>query len=100
MESGDRVIGVIEMLRRDVGEPPPALLPVLAAIGSRLGPYLDRLRANERRIRTDARLRLISEAEQLLARWLDYRTTLDDVASMLVPEFCDACVIDVLDQAR
>ncbi|HLL84021.1 MAG TPA: GAF domain-containing protein, partial [Longimicrobium sp.] len=43
-------------------------------------------------------LRLLSEVSALLAESLDYRATLQKVASRLVPDLCDGCALDVLEE--
>ncbi len=43
------------------------------------------------------RQQFLAEASALLASTLDYRTTLDEVSRLAVPELADWCAVDVLD---
>lgn len=50
------------------------------------------------RRRVEEGLRLRAEAGRLLASSLDYQTTLDNLARLVVPVIADACLIDVIDE--
>ena len=56
-----------------------------------------RIRAEEGQEEERSRLSLLSRASKILASSLDYETTLAQIATMLVAEIADWCVIDVLD---
>jgi signal transduction histidine kinase/integral membrane sensor domain MASE1/ActR/RegA family two-component response regulator len=60
ISSGERCLGVIEFLSREVREPDNDLLQLMAALGSQVGVFVERLRAEEGR-------------EQVLAREHDAR---------------------------
>ncbi len=42
------------------------------------------------------RLRILAEASQQLASTLDYKTTLANIAQLLVPRFADWCAVDIV----
>jgi PAS domain S-box-containing protein len=66
----------------------------------------ERLRlAEERQARTAAegseeRFRFLAEASALLASTLDYESTLQSVADIVVPRYADWCVVHVLEEGR
>jgi PAS domain S-box-containing protein len=100
IERAGVVVGVIEMFRARP-EPIDGDLPdILAGIGGRLGPYLDRAIVAEHRHRAEQRLRLITRSNELLARWLDYPAPLDDLCNLLVPAVAEVCVIDLVEGTR
>ncbi len=45
---------------------------------------------------SERRLRFLARAGHLLARSLEYRTTMSSLAEMVVPEIADLCAVDVL----
>ncbi len=49
------------------------------------------------RKRNEVRTRFLAEASQLLSSSLDYRTTLENLARLAVPQLADWCAIDVVD---
>ena len=64
-----------------------------------------RLYRSERRARLDSeaageRLRFLAEATGVLGSSLDYETTLERLARLVVPALADCCVVDVLDESR
>lgn len=100
VEHHGRIQGVIEMFRARAEPIDPGLPAVLAGIGGHLGPFLDRLRTRERRARAERRLRLVNAATELLARNLDYPTSLEELCSLLVPGLAEAAVIDLVEGPR
>ena len=96
IEHDGRVVGVIDMFRTRAEPIESQHVAVLADIGEHLGRYLDRVRRQERDHRAEERLRLIAAANELLARWLDYPTPLDDVCALLVPDVAEVCVVDLV----
>ena len=48
------------------------------------------------RKRTESILRFLAEASKLLSELVDYRETLERVASLAVPDFADWCAVDML----
>lgn len=57
----------------------------------------EQMTASERRAEHAARFLAASEA---LGSSLDYETTLERVARLVVPEFADLCIVDVLDEPQ
>ncbi|MFB6274977.1 MAG: ATP-binding protein [Halothece sp.] len=49
------------------------------------------------RKRNEVRSRFLAEASQLLSSSLDYRTTLENLASLAVPRLADWCAIDIVE---
>lgn len=48
--------------------------------------------------RTEARVRLLADAGAVLGASIDYQTTLQDLAEMVVPTLADWCVVDVIEE--
>jgi len=44
------------------------------------------------------RLTFLSEASMLLSASLEYEATLEQVARLAVPRFCDCCIVDIMEQ--
>jgi PAS domain S-box-containing protein len=47
--------------------------------------------------RTERRLRLLADAGAMLGRSPDYQETLQELADLVVPEFADWCVVDIVE---
>jgi serine phosphatase RsbU (regulator of sigma subunit)/putative methionine-R-sulfoxide reductase with GAF domain len=99
IEHDGELLGVIEMFRVRPEPIDAEQSAVLAGIGAHLGQYLDRARSRERRARSETRLRLLTQANSLLARWLDYPEALDDLCALLIPELAEACVVDLVEDS-
>jgi two-component system cell cycle sensor histidine kinase/response regulator CckA len=63
VQFGDRVFGVIEFLSRRIRHPNEALLQMVEAIGSEIGQFLERLRAQEDLLQSEEKLR--QQAQEL-----------------------------------
>ena len=50
--------------------------------------------------RTERRLRLLADAGSTLGRSPDYQETLQELADLVVPEFADWCVVDIVEATR
>ena len=50
--------------------------------------------------RTERRLRLLADAGATLGRSSDYQQTLQELADLVVPEFADWCVVDIVETTR
>ncbi len=59
---GDRVLGVFEMLGTQVRSQDPTALVHYAAVSQKLGLYVERVRAEERQVASEARLRTVIDA--------------------------------------
>ncbi|MBI2941305.1 MAG: GAF domain-containing sensor histidine kinase [Chloroflexi bacterium] len=87
--SGREFIGVLELCSRVIRPPDDELLAMLSAIGSQIGQFVERKRAEDA-------LRFLAEASTVLATALEYETTLRSVAHLAVPTFADLCLVDVV----
>src|SRR5262249_5908806 len=91
---GNRILGVIEFFSREIREPDAALLAMMASIGSQIGQFMERQRAEEELKRALAREReahaeaeavgrraaFLAEASAALASSLSYTETLNQLA--------------------
>ena len=104
----DEVIGAMSFAAaesgRRYGEEDVRLAEQLAR---RVALALDRARLyrSEQRARLEAeaageRLRFLAETTAILGSSLDYETTLERLARLVVPALADCCVVDVLDERR
>jgi PAS domain S-box-containing protein len=50
--------------------------------------------------RTERRLRLLADAGATLGRSAEYQETLQELADLVVPEFADWCVVDIVEPTR
>jgi serine phosphatase RsbU (regulator of sigma subunit)/uncharacterized protein YigA (DUF484 family) len=67
----------------------------LMTLAEQCAQALDRARLYEAEGRERKRKEFVAEASALLASSLDYQTTIDRVARLLVPDLADACVVHV-----
>ena len=72
--SGDKPLGVIEFFSREIRQPNDALLATVAGIGSQIGQFLERKRAEEALRQSEEQLRLALEAADMGAWDYDIRT--------------------------
>ena len=72
-------------------------LALIEAIASRAALAVDNARLYRRERTAGERLSFLAEASSELAASLDYETTLENVAKLVVPRFADWCAIDILD---
>lgn len=93
----DRVLGAVEFLDPAPHEPEDDLLEVLITIGRQVGQFVERARSDRR---SRAQLRFLAEASRELDASLDYRTTLQRVASLAVPHLADVCMVDMVQDGR
>jgi PAS domain S-box-containing protein len=69
----------------------------LLTIGRQVGQALARARAYDAEQEAVARVRLLSEASEMLGSSLDYEETIARVANAAVPGFADWCSVELLD---
>jgi PAS domain S-box-containing protein len=69
----------------------------LLTIGRQVGQALARARAYDAEQKAVARVRLLSEASEVLGSSLDYEETIARVAEAAVPAFADWCSVELLD---
>jgi PAS domain S-box-containing protein len=67
----------------------------LAALAEQCTQALERCRLREAEERERRRKEFLAEASAMLASSLDYETTIERVARLLLPELADACVVHV-----
>jgi serine phosphatase RsbU (regulator of sigma subunit) len=67
----------------------------LMALAEQCSQALDRCRLYDAEARERRRKEFVAEASALLTSSLDYQTTIDRVARLLVPDLADACVVHV-----
>ncbi len=68
---GDTVLGVMECFSQRVQAPDPDLLQMMAAIGSQIGQFMERKRAETALQQREAELRLITNAVPVLIAFID-----------------------------
>lgn len=119
--AGGRLLGVVELFSGDVRHPDPDLLSTMAAIGSQLGEFLERLEAEEERRRllqseraarmeaeraraeaerVEQRLAVLAEAGKVLGSSLDYRRTLQDLSELGLGILGEMCVVALVDGSQ
>ncbi len=108
MLAGD-VFGAIECFSRERHLPDHELLEMLATVGSQIGQFIERKRAEEdrsrlltleRSARTEAeaarqRFAFLAESSEILSSSLDYSLTLAAIARQAVPHLADWCAVDM-----
>lgn len=109
---GSEILGVIEAFHADALEEDEDLMQMAAAIGSQVGQFIVRKRAEderrdllarERAARAEAeaaqrRLEFLANASLRVSVSLDYRKTLEALVDLAVPYLADWCFVDVLEQ--
>jgi len=94
---GARVFAVAEFLSKDRREPDRDLLAMTAALGSQIGQFVERTRAEQATERVQKRLAFLAEASRVLSSSLDLDSTLQQVTELAVPTLADWCGVSILD---
>jgi PAS domain S-box-containing protein len=97
VRTGPHVLGVMEFFGREARPPDEELIALMASLGSQLGQFVVRRRAEDALRAAEEAQRFLAEAGELLASSLDYETTLQSIAQLVVPYLADWCTIDVID---
>jgi len=97
---GPTIVGVAEFHSRVERVPDDELLEMSASVGSQIGQFIERRRAEHESEEARERLSFLAEASRLLASSLDYEATLQRVAQLAVPSFADWCIVDVVEGER
>ncbi|HLL76895.1 MAG TPA: ATP-binding protein, partial [Pyrinomonadaceae bacterium] len=97
VKSGPAVLGVMEFFSRETRPPDEELRALMASLGSQLGQFVVRRQVEDALRTAEEAQRFLAEAGELLASSLDYETTLQSIAQLVVPYLADWCTIDVLD---
>lgn len=92
---GPPAAAVLGLTFEDRWLPDGMQLDMLTTFATACGQALDRLAAAEQVARQSERLTFLADASAALASSLDYRTTLQTVASLAVPELATWCAVDV-----
>ncbi|MCW2569463.1 MAG: hypothetical protein JWN54_3560 [Mycobacterium sp.] len=67
------------------------------AFAAQTAQALDRVRALEEASKASDRLAFLADASAVLSSTLDYRTTLTNIAELVVPRLADWCAVELLD---
>ena len=94
------VIGVIGLTFEHNWHPGPIELDFMMAFADACAQAIGRVQATEEAQRSAARLEFLARASAELARSLDYRTTLTEIAHLSVPELADWCAVDLAVDSR
>jgi len=108
--------GVMEFLNGKVPQPDTRLYHFLSDMGSLLGLYIQRSQAQQQLVALNLELekhveartrdlakaidreRFFSAASTELASSLDYKTTIQKIAQLSVPQFADCCIVNMLEE--
>jgi PAS domain S-box-containing protein len=71
-------------------------LPLMEDLALRAALAVDNARLYARERATGDQLAFLAEMSSLLASSLDYETTLENVAQLIVPQFADWCAVDIV----
>ncbi len=114
---GREFYGVVEFFSRNTLRPDNRLFHFLSDMGSLLAQYVHRREAEQQLIalnfelekhveartrdlaRAIDRERFFSAASNELASSLDYKTTIQKIAHLAVPQFADCCIVNMIDEA-
>jgi PAS domain S-box-containing protein len=94
---GSTVLGVLEFFGGEKGGRDEELLQMSAAVGSQIGQFIERKRAERESEKARERLTFLAEASRVLASSLDYEVTLERTARLAVPVIADWCAVDVVE---
>ena len=101
----EHLVGVIELFGRTRGRPDGALFDAIAAVGARLGEFIERLELEEQRkdllVRLEqatVRQAFLLEASLALAQADSFKETIHRLGEVAVPTLGDICLIDVVTQ--
>jgi len=94
---GETVFGTVEFFSTEHREPDEELLAMAAALGSQIGQFIERTRAQQLTERAREQLSFLAEASRLLSSSLEYDTTLQQISELAVPKLADWCGVSILD---
>ena len=90
--AGD-MLAVMEFFGREVEEPDDELIRQMTALGSQVGQFLQRLRAEARERQARVRLEVLARLGELLTVELDLEERLQSVARLLLSDFADLAAL-------
>ena len=94
---GSTVFGVVEFFSSERRQPDDDLLAMTAALGSQIGQFIERTRAEEATERARRRLTFLAEASRVLSSSLEFDVTLQRITELAVPMLADWCGVSTLD---
>jgi PAS domain S-box-containing protein len=94
---GSTVFGVVEFFSTERREPDEDLLAMTGALGSQIGQFIERTRAEEATERARKRLAFLAEASRVLSSSLEFDVTLQQITQLAVPALADWCGVSTLD---
>jgi hypothetical protein len=94
---GSTVFGVVEFFSTERREPDDDLLAMTGALGSQIGQFIERTRAEEATERARKRLAFLAEASRVLSSSLEFDVTLQQITQLAVPALADWCGVSTLD---
>ncbi len=101
MTSDGPAIGAIGFRFEEPTSRPDAFeLQMLQVVSGACTQALTRISAQEQSQERARRLQFLADASEALANSLDYRQTLGTVVDLVVPEFADWCILQVLEEGR
>jgi PAS domain S-box-containing protein len=94
---GETVFGVIELFSGERRELDRDLLAMTEALGSQIGQFIERTRAEQASERARRRLAFLAEASKVLSSSLEFDVTLQRITELAVPVLADWCGVSTLD---
>ena len=82
---GSTVFGVVEFFSTERRQPDDDLLAMTGALGSQIGQFIERTRAEEATERARRRLTFLAEASRVLSSSLEFDVTLQRITELAVP---------------
>ncbi|HEX2061103.1 MAG TPA: ATP-binding protein [Thermoanaerobaculia bacterium] len=95
---GERVIGKFMLYYREPHAFDDAEVQLAATIAGQIAFGVARIRAEAELARERDRLGFLAKASETLSASIDYETTLEQIARLVVTELADWCVVDVLEE--
>jgi GAF domain-containing protein len=93
-------VGVAGLTFEDAWLPGPGELDLLMTFAEACGQAIRRVRARTDAEERASQLEFLADVSAELARSLDYRSTLAQVANLIVPVLADWCAVDILERGE
>jgi GAF domain-containing protein len=97
--AGSSPVGVIGLTFEDEWLPGPAELDLLTTFAEACGQAIRRVSASREAAERAQQLTFLADASAELASSLDFRSTLSNVAALVVPGLADWCAVDLVEGA-
>ena len=98
LRAGNRILGAISLTLDTAPPSADDWGDFIGTLGDQFGQALERAQFYEAEQQAMSRLRLLVDASRLLGSSLEYRQTIQEVASAAVPDFADWCTVDLVDE--